>query len=44
MSLIGKINQNNHFKDMEVYINDYLNYISLSVFDDGFKMYVDDKS
>ena len=44
MSLINNINQNNHFKDMDVYNNDYLNYISLSVFDNCFKMFVDDKS
>ena len=29
---------------MAVYTNDYINYISLSVFDDCFKMFVDDKS
>ena len=41
MSLISKINHNNHFKDMDVYTNDYIN---LYVFDDCFKMFVDDKS
>ena len=44
MSRIGKINHNNHLKDMDVYTKDYINYISLSVFDDCFKMFADDKS
>ena len=44
MSLIGKINHNKHFKDMDVYTNDYINYIRLSVFDNCFKIFVDDKS
>ena len=43
-SHIGKINHDYHFKDMDVPTNDYINYISLSVFDDCFKMFVDDKS
>ena len=48
MSLIDNINQNNHFKDIDVYTYEYINYISLSVFDDYFNMFVnmfvDDKA